>query len=68
MFSKDRSGGALWVSRGQGQGPRHRLLRAGLSELHILKCQYPVSQNVAGFEYRALEEVIKETGDQQGEL
>ena len=63
MLSKDRSR----VSSGQGQGPRHRLLRDGLSEIHILKRQCPVSQNVVGFEHRALEEVIKATEDQKGE-
>lgn len=55
------------VSRGQGQGPRHRLLQDGLSEIHILKGQCPVSQNVIGFEHRALEEVIKASEDQKGE-
>lgn len=55
------------VSRGQGQGPRRRLLQDGLSEIHILKRQCPVSQNVIGFDPRALEEVIKSTEDQKGE-
>lgn len=63
MLSKDRSGEVSWVS--SGQGPRHRLLWDGLLEIHILKWQCPVSQNVIRFEPRALEEVIKATEDQK---